>query len=141
MTEFSQPDLTLPKSQRLCGKKQIEELYKKGSSIVVYPYRITYLLVPSPAETAPCPQILFAIPKRRFRKAVDRNQLRRRTREAYRHHKQLLQEALPTPSTFSLRIAFTYIGNQIFTYSFIEKKLSLGLRRLAETICQSPDHS
>lgn len=79
---------TLPKSERLHGKTTISALMSKGrwgfTSDLKYCYRVT-------AEDSAAPnRILVSVPKRFFKRAVKRNLLKRRLREAYRTQKQLL---------------------------------------------------
>ena len=68
-------------------------------------------------------RFLVSVPKRLFKRAVDRNKLKRRIREAYRLNKHLIQEK-------KLDIACTYISKEIVDYSVIEKKLLHLLQRL-----------
>ncbi len=67
-------------------------------------------------------QVLFSVPKRQFKHAVDRNLIRRRMKEAYRLNKSLLS------GTFS--IAFIYIGKEIEKYEVIEKGMKSALRKV-----------
>src|SRR6478736_3681532 len=85
-----------PSEERLKSKKLIEELFNKGSSIHLYPYRIFFL--PGPAETTTgMPQLLISIPKRNFKKAVDRNRIRRQIREIYRLNRTLFYKKTEFP--------------------------------------------
>ena len=82
---------TFPKEEHLCRKKLIEELFgKQGSSFGVYPLRIVWIKAEAPT-TAP-PQVLISVSKRTFKRAVDRNRLKRLIREAYRLNKYRLLE-------------------------------------------------
>ncbi len=72
----------------------------------------------------PAAQLLISCSKRNFKKAVDRNLVKRRMREAYRKHKQLLP-----PDSYFL-IAYIYIAREILSYQFLEEKLKSSLKRL-----------
>ena len=129
--EAPRADVSWPKSERLCGKKNIEELFKKGSSFNVYPYRVLLLADPRPPAPHYCwPRVLVVVPKRRFRRAVDRNLIKRRLREAYRVQKPQLRQLFP--DGLPLRLALIYVGQQVFTSAFLRKKLTLAVRRLAD---------
>jgi ribonuclease P protein component len=83
---------TFSKSERLCSKKAIEELFDRGKSFYCSPFLIVWAYsnadIPSPA------QVTFSVSKKGFRLAVTRNLIKRRTREAYRKNKSLLYDFL-----------------------------------------------
>ena len=77
---------TFKKSERLSQKKSIQELFDKGSSFYLYPFKVFFI----PSE-APDHQILISVPKNIFKRAVDRNTIKRRIREGYRLNKSKLR--------------------------------------------------
>jgi len=88
--------------------------------MVVFPYSVRWMLVPQ--ETLPAPaQVLIATSKRKFRHAVDRNRVKRLTRECYRQHKPVLYESLNNQQT-SLLLAINYIHSEILPYSTLYHK-------------------
>ena len=121
---------SFPKEEHLCRKKLIDELFGQGSSFGLYPLRLVW----RPAEgltTAP-PQVLVSVSKRNFKRAVDRNYLKRLLREAYRLNKYRLTEAAGGHPVGLLAIIYT--GKEKKPLSVVEKKLISGLERLlAET--------
>ncbi len=118
---------TFKKVERLNKKKYIQELFKRGSSFYLYPFKILFLTA-SEVEDCDNPfhQILISVPRRKFKKAVDRNTIRRRVREAYRLNKA----ALNTPQ--KLLIAYIYTAKDILSYKEIENKLIRSLDRLLQ---------
>ncbi len=117
------------KEERLCSKKLIEELFHNGSSFLLYPFRVVWLkhdlLVPFPV------QVIINVPKRRFKKAVDRNLIKRRIREAYRLNKltDIYQHLCNT--TGQLLLGIHYVGKTIEEFNVIEKKLKTVLAQLS----------
>jgi len=107
------------KEERLCNKRLINALYKSGSSFILYPYKV--VLYPTDELNIPV-QVLISVPKRRFKRAVDRNLLKRRIREAYRLQKNNLLYPLLGDSHILLSIQ--YIGNKIENYDLISKKMT-----------------
>ena len=79
-------DATLPKAERLCGKTAVVSLFEAGKNASAGCLRCKYL---QRADTEPS-RIVVSVPKRSFKRAVKRNLLKRRMREAYRRQKELL---------------------------------------------------
>lgn len=116
---------TLKKPERLSSKKDIQELFKNGSSFYLYPFKVITL----PSTTSSIHQVLFTVPKRNFKRAVDRNLLKRRMREAYRLHKHLL-----TTEPQVLSIAYIYTPKEIVDYATIAKPLEQSLSRIKKNV-------
>jgi ribonuclease P protein component len=108
---------TFHKSERLCSKKQIDLLFSKGNSETSYPLKIIYLDQPSTESRFPA-QAMFVVPKRNFKRAHDRNLLKRRMREAYRLNKADFYETLRLKGNHRL-IAFLYISKKEESYAGI----------------------
>lgn len=113
---------TFPKAERLCGKKDIEELFKHGSSFYLKPLLLKYH--PKP-ESQSFNRLLVSVPKKKFKKAVHRNLIKRRIKEAYRLHKDAISNQ---PQYFDLGLV--YVDELILPFDQIEKKLITLLKRL-----------
>lgn len=117
------------KEERLCSKRLIDGLFRNGSSFVVYPYRVVYLYTaPLPEISVPV-QCIISVPKRRFRKAVDRNAIKRRIRETYRLQKSDLYEFLQEHS-LHLLVAFQYVGKKKEPYAMLYERMERVLAEL-----------
>jgi ribonuclease P protein component len=112
---------TFQKSERLYKKKDIQELFDKGSSFYFYPFRV--LSQKQTALEAPH-QVLFSVSKRNFKRAVDRNLIKRRMREAYRLNKATL------PQTLTLQLAYIYTAKKILPFTEIRDKMIDSFKRL-----------
>ncbi|MDQ3393659.1 MAG: ribonuclease P protein component [Bacteroidota bacterium] len=115
---------TFHKSERLNSRKLIQELFDKGSSFFLYPLKVIFFSAPPGSPN----QVLFSVPKRNFKKAVDRNKIKRRLRESYRSNKTILMYG--EKNTNSYLIAFIYLGKEILTFNEINDKLKSSLGRL-----------
>jgi ribonuclease P protein component len=120
----------LSKSEILRDKKQIEELFSQGETFNAFPLKVVYLLKPQPEECRHH-KALITVPKKNFKKAVHRNKLKRRIREAYRHNKYVLNKPI---ADFYLLIGYIYIGKQIESYQLIAEKLKQSLQRLTKVV-------
>ncbi|MEP1033849.1 ribonuclease P protein component [Ekhidna sp.] len=111
------------KQEKLTGKKKIEGLFKNGSSFYLGDFQIRH----QQTDEFGSYQILISVPKRNFKRAVDRNLLKRRIREAYRLNKELLPNQA---NSNSLYIGFVYLSKQILTFQDIQAQLIKCLERL-----------
>lgn len=128
MTDFRPKTFGFPKAERLAGKKRIEELFKDGSSFFLHPFLLKYI----PVTEGPH-RILISVPKKKHKRAVDRNLLKRRIGEAYRLNKALLYQE---PDQY-FHVGIIYQDENILSYSEIEEKLLILLKRLANKTAKS----
>jgi ribonuclease P protein component len=119
------------KEERLCSKKSLDLLFKKGSSFLLYPYRATFLFYAQPHRFPV--QVVINAPKKRYKHAVDRNLIKRRTREAYRLQKSTLYEPLSENEALLL-LGLQYVGKKIYPYAFLEKRLAQLFNKLLAQI-------
>ncbi|MCW1952762.1 MAG: ribonuclease P protein component [Flavobacteriia bacterium] len=82
---------TLGAKERLKSKKAIEQLFASGKGLSVFPLRLVYLGVPAAQTPMQC---AFSVSKRQFKKATDRNKIKRLLRESYRRQKPHLYQSL-----------------------------------------------
>lgn len=120
---------TFTKEERLCSKKLIDALFKNASSLVVFPFRLMW--VEAILQSKFPAQIVISVPKRNFPRAVDRNKIRRQTREAYRKKKDVLYDFLQSKK-IQCATMLMYIGKTSCDYHEIESKTEVILHRFAE---------
>lgn len=119
------------KEERLCSHLFFEDLLKNGSSSLVYPFKI---IRTKKKLTGKFPvQIGISVPKRNFKRAVDRNRIKRMIREAYRLNKNILYQFLDS-EVENYILLFIYLPKTELEYKEIEKKIILSLNRLTEEI-------
>ena len=125
------PDRSFPRRERLKSKKRIARLFEQGKGGFVYPVR--YVLLDDSAEESVAGKdrplsVLIAVPKRHHKRAVERNLLKRRMREAYRLNKQALSGTLSGPCALGL----LYASGDVVGGRRIESAVSQKIRILGE---------
>lgn len=123
-------NFSFKKSERLHHRNDIQELFNEGSSFYLYPFKVIFIEEPLGSKIDP-QQILISVPKRKFKKAPDRNFIKRQVREAYRHHKYLID---PEKLNKSFRIAYIYTSDKKMPTVALAKKLKKTLERLHQEI-------
>ena len=123
---------TFKKEERLCNKRFIDSLFHSGSSFLCYPFKVSWL--PAPAGQTVTAQVLFAVAKKRYKHAVDRNLIKRRMREAYRLSKQAYLYQHLQHHNKPILLSVSYIGKQIEDYAMMEKKMQKALIQICGQI-------
>lgn len=112
---------SLKKTERLSSKKLIQELFDKGSSFYLHPFKVFFL-----KSDLDVNRVLITVPKSNFKRAVDRNAIKRRIREGYRLNKSGLAS-----DKFFL-IAYIYSAKEILPSEVIHQKLVLSFKKITE---------
>lgn len=120
---------TFSKSERLSSKKLIALLF--GSKQFFFQFPLKVLFHEIEVEHRFPVQVLFSVSKRNFKKAVDRNRIKRLMREAYRLNKDLLYQNRTNEARLLL-LGLIFTGKTIPDYKEIEQKIILILQRLNE---------
>ncbi len=119
----------LKKAERLYKRDEFSLLFQNGRKSTAFPIRLIYLLREVDASDTTPIKCAFSVPKRIFKKAVDRNLLKRKMREAYRLNRLELKEKLEIDKK-QLLLTFVYTAKDVRHYSEIENKIILLLRPL-----------
>ena len=123
---------TLCKAERLHSKTLIDQLFTGGvsKSFSIYPLRVVYMFVDEQNADA---SVMISVSKKRFKRAVKRNRVKRQVREAYRQNKQELLRTLEMNGK-QLSVAFIYLSNELQPSTLIEDRMNVLLARLVESI-------
>lgn len=109
---------TYKKEEKLKKSKLITQLFAEGNSVSQYPIKLIYLQIDhdSPYKV----QAGVSVSKRNFKKAVDRNKIKRLLREVYRKNKYLIYESEHTKKHIFM---FIYVGKKEVEYKILEEKM------------------
>lgn len=122
---------TLPKAERLSYQKRIDALFASRESFIAYPLRVVFLV--HEADEAPPVSMLVSVSKKRFKRAVKRNRVKRLVREAYRLNKYPFWE-IARQNGKKIDIAFLYLKSELPDFSEIEKAMYKAISVLAEKV-------
>jgi ribonuclease P protein component len=124
------------KEERLKSSKVIERLFSHGNSFLVHPFKVNWLEDDKKGRYPA--RVLIGVSSKNFKKAVDRNHLKRLSREAYRKNKYFIYEYLEDRG-IACNFSLIYIGKKQEEYSVIEKKIITLLKRLISELEQYSD--
>jgi len=110
---------SLPSQERLKSTKSISQIFVSGSSLNKYPLLIKYHLLDSKSDDDQVDiRVAFTVSKRNFKRAVDRNLIKRRMREMHRHLINPIRELVQNKGK-TLEMVWVYSGKELKDYSSI----------------------
>jgi ribonuclease P protein component len=122
---------TFRKEEKLCSQKIIGDIFLSGTSFLCYPLKVVWkyeeLLTSYPA------QVVFSVPKRLFKRAHDRNLLKRQLREVYRHQKQELYQSLELNDR-KIAVMIVYIAKEKLEFGQIESAMTKVISKLKKKL-------
>ena len=127
---------TFRKHERLCSRQLIDRLYSEGHRLMAFPFSVQWMplpVEPSRQDSSSACQVMIVAPKRKFRHAVDRNSVRRLTRECWRVRKDSLYEFLDGQG-LSIVLSLVYIHNEIMTFDQLAHKMDKLIAALEKDI-------
>ena len=125
----------LPKVERLYLRSAVSDLFAKGSSFMVFPYRVIYRVLPEDDPQVARVAIMTIAPKKRFKHAVDRNHVKRLGREAYRVAKLPLVAQCESQHK-KLAFALLYCDNKFLTFEETQQRMQRILKTLHQKVAE-----
>ena len=122
--------LTLGKNERLKSRKQIELLFNEGKKLTIAPFRIFYVLN---KQSIPPLQFGVGVSNKYFKKAVDRNKIKRVVRESYRLQKSELLQSLKEKKS-QLNVFFIYNGKEVPSFADVDDSMKKALDKINRII-------
>jgi ribonuclease P protein component len=124
-------NLFFKKTERIKSRKALEILLRKGSVHFLFPLRVVWMFTDFPIESEA--QVAFAVPKKRFKRANQRNLIKRRMREAYRLNKYDFYQKISN-NGLHVQMLIVYIAPEVLTYLEIERKIKATFEHIVANI-------
>ena len=137
-TKIIKKEFTLGADERIKSRKAILSLFEKGTSFSIFPVRAVFILDQASENTVL--KAAFSVSKKNFKKAVDRNRIRRLMKESWRLQKNELQLSLQS-SQKCLDIFFIYTGKEIPDYQLILKKMGAVIQKMKDQLIDHKNKS
>lgn len=128
------------RGERLKSAKEIQGLFSgKAASVGTYPFRLVYKAAEEERGNYPL-QLAFSVPKRRFKKAVDRNRIKRLCREAFRLQKESLLANWPSDRP-QYALMLLYVGQKEEKWGLMKRKMEKLLQLFSKALESSTNDS
>ena len=111
----------------------ISNLFAHGYSFFKFPYKVVW--IPIHGTFSFPSRFGVSVSKRSFKRAVKRNLMKRRTREAFRLNKKILNAAVADESQIHLMVIYT--SDQLLPFGEIEKSMRKIVQRIAKEYVES----
>ena len=124
-----------PKIERKISLTFFTELYRNGSVVYHHPYKLFYILRPTPYGGTSGYKIVISVPKRNIKQAVDRNRIKRQIRESFRLNYSNFKELLVSVER-QIDLLCIYLPNEHTASTILSKKMASLLERLSVLVSQ-----
>ncbi|MBN1253144.1 MAG: ribonuclease P protein component [Bacteroidales bacterium] len=124
-------NLSYKKVEKLCSKTEISDLFAENKIVSVYPVKIVWRK--TKFNTSIPVKSVISVSKRRFKRAVDRNLLKRRLRESFRKNKHSLYQTIQN-SNYQVAMMIIYQSNEKLPFLEIEQALQKALQKLIKKL-------
>lgn len=122
-------DYSFKKNERLKQRKNIDTLFQNGEAFSFFPFRVVHHCIPHSAASSVPLQVGISVPKKKIKSAVNRNLIKRRTKEAWRLQKAVLtQHSKP----FTIQVFLIYQSPEIFNFVKIKTAIQKILKQLQQ---------
>ncbi len=116
----------------LKSQKEINAIFDHGKQITSYPFIVFYIEEELSKQETPF-KIVFSAPKRTFRKAYQRNRIKRIMREAIRLNKQSFEDELKNKNRF-IKLFLIYGQKEEIGYNLLQKKTNKLFKKILSSL-------
>ncbi len=123
------------KAERINSKLEIETIFKTGKSVFAFPYRFVWIEKEGENPELPV-DVLLSVGKKRFKRAVDRNQIKRYIREAYRINKHMIWEVC-AQKDINIQLGIVYVGKTLGDFELHNKIMKKNIEKMISEIADN----
>lgn len=120
------------KKEKLKSRAELQAIFTTGKSFSVFPIKVFFIEKDSMDNSVPV-HAGVGVSSKHFKKAVDRNRIKRLLREAYRLEKQSLHEALVNQSK-TISVFFLYLDKELPDHTLVREKMKEGIEKLIKKL-------
>ncbi|MFC2080648.1 ribonuclease P protein component [Bacteroidota bacterium] len=125
---------TFGNQERLKSSLTIQDLLKSGKVVSEFPLKIYWSISTDPQQNFPA-RVAISVPKRKFKKAVDRNLMKRRIRESYRQNKDLIYDPL-RQKKLNVELIILFLSDEFISFDGLNISIRKLLQKLANNLPQ-----
>ena len=122
-----QKDCSLGKIEKLKSRKQLGLVFNAGKSFLVFPVKVSFLIIDNPLDFPV--KAGFGVSTRYFKKAVDRNRVKRLFRECYRLNKHELLDYCAS-NHLQINVFFLFVDKQLPEFANLQTAVQSTLKKL-----------
>lgn len=113
------------KIERLCRRSDIDQLFSSGYSFFKYPLKLIWR--PCNWDNNISVKVVISVSKHKFKRAVDRNKIKRLVRESFRLNKFVLEDGLKGQK---IHLAIVFVGKEIPDFATVDQIINEMFKRL-----------
>jgi len=120
------------KKEHLKSNLSIQDLLKNGQTVSGYPLKIYWKISSDNHQKSPV-RVALSVPKRKFKRAVDRNLIKRRIRESYRLNKYILVNPL-RDKELNVIMIILFLSDEFISFDSVDALIRKLLHKLAKNL-------
>ncbi len=133
-TNNSAPSFRFPKAQKLWGETSVDMLFARGEGFTRFPLRVVYLVRDESRPGEAPLRMMVSVGKKRFKRAVKRNRVKRLVREAWRLRKGAVERALAASRAKGLYVGFVFVGKELPSMIAVSASMAKAVDKLVDSL-------
>lgn len=121
---------TYSKEERIKSPLRVNQVFAEGIQAFSHPFKYYFVATPTTEEEAKL-MVCFSVPKKRYKRATDRNKIKRLCKENFRLNKEIFYNKAPA---MKMEVYFIFIGKEMPDYHEVEKGMKSVLNSISNHI-------